>query len=678
MATTSNDLLLASIAWFRRGILVLVGTIAFSAIDVFAYPPLEFALKRTGTPIFYLDYNADSTPDRAVGYGAATDIGLVGDFDGDTITDLAVYRDGTWFIDYFNDSIADRVVVFGGPPTTDAPIVSDFNADGKADIGVYRNNGVWYLDFNLDGVPDRISLLGGAAGDVPVVADFNGDGSGDRAIYRQGQWYVDYDWNGTAEAVYILGGAPQDVPLAADFNNDGLADLVIFRDGVWYTDIDRNGTADQIRFYGAAGDRPLVGYFNIAGSVFVRAGATGAHDGSQRMPYSTIGGAMSSNPPSNTIIRIAGGSYPERVSISQKPNLTFQGAGPSATHINPSAGDVFSAFRCQGTTLRDIHFISQGPDGTTPGRGIINLGSSMTLEHISTSGGWDISLIAAQFQGSPATLNVDRSSFDSSRIGNGIQLDTGSSATVNRSSASDNGTEPANIPPLPAAPGGRGVVLFNNAAITVTNTNISRNYDGGILMTHTSSAVLRNNFVLQNGTAGAYYELQATGEITGNVFAMNGARGTRGPGGNNGVEIAGLAAPMTISGNTFSTNTLNGIFVEDGTVNILNNTFFYNYVGVTVANSRNRPVNILIRGNLFDLPDSPLYSEGVFMQSSTAATMIITIGGSAAADKNTFRNFGSFPAIHCFQSTISALCPAAGNVFINGTFPVQNCPSCSP
>ncbi len=678
MAAKKREVLSASLVFITRGLLVLVGSLAFSAIDVLAYPPLELALKRTGTPIFYLDYNGDSIPDRAVGYGAGTDIGLVGDFDGDTITDLAVYRNGTWYIDYFNASIADRVVVFGGSPPTDTPIVADFNGDGKADIGVYRSNGFWYLDFNLDGVPDHISLFGGLAGDIPVVADFNGDGSVDRAIYRQGRWYVDYDWNGTADAVYIFGGASQDIPLAADFNNDGLADLAIFRDGVWYIDLDRNGTADQIRFYGAAGDRPLVGYFNTAVSVFVRAGATGSQDGSQRMPYSTIGAAVASNPPSNTIIRIAAGSYPERISISQKPNLTFQGAGPTATHINPSTGDVFSAFQCQNNTLRDIHFISQGPDGTTPGRGIINLGSSMTLEHISTSGGWDNGLVGAQYLGSPATLNVDRSSFDTSRIGNGIQLDTGTSAMVNRSSASDNGTEPSNMPPPPAAPGGRGIVLFNNAAVTVTYTNVSRNYDGGILMTHTSNAVLRNNFVVQNGTAGAYYELQATGEITGNVFAYNGARGTRGPGGNNGVEIAGLAAPMTISGNTFSNNTLNGIFVEDGTVNILNNTFFYNYVGVTVANSRNRPVSIVIKGNLFDLPDSPLYSEGVFMQSSSAASMTIIIGGSAAADKNTFRNFGSFPAIHCFQSTINAMCTAAGNVFINSTFPVQNCPSCSP
>ena len=678
MNATTITITSKPLAFFYRTILVFITLVACSLIEARAYPPLEFALKVTNTPTFYLDYNGDSNPDRTVSYGASSFIGLVGDFDGDTITDLVAYDNGAWYIDYFNDTIADKQVVFGGPPTLDTPIVADFNADGKADIGVYRNNGFWYLDLNLDGTPDSISPYGGVSGDIPVVADFTGDGTVDRAIYRQGQWFVDSDWNGTVNAIYFFGGAANDIPIAADFNNDGVADLGVFRDGVWYIDFNHDLTPDLIRFYGGPGMRPLVGYFNTANSIFVRAGATGSANGTQKMPYPTIGAALTANPPAGTIIRIAAGNYPERVSISQKSNWTFHGAGPTATHINPALGDVFSAFRSQNITLRDIHFISQGPDGSTPGRGIINLGSSMTLEHISTAGGWDNGLVAAQFSGNLATLNVDRSSFDSSRIGNGIQLDTGTTATVSRSSASDNGTQPMNMPPPPAAPGGRGIVLFNNASITLTFSNVNRNHDGGILMTHTSHAVLRNNFVSQNGTAGAYYELQTTGEITGNVFANNGARGTRGPGGNNGVEIAGLAAPMTISGNTFSGNTLNGIFIEDGTVNVLNNTFFDNFVGVTVANSRNRPVNVTIKGNLFELPGNPLYSEGVFMQSSTAASMTITIGGAAAADKNTFRNYGSFPAIHCDMSNVNAQCIPGGNIFINSSFPVQNCVSCSP
>ncbi len=678
MNTTTTTISSKPLTFFYRAIPVFITLMVCSLIEARAYPPLELALKVTNTPTFHIDYNGDSNPDRTVNYGDTSFIGLVGDFDGDTITDLVVYDNGAWHIDYFNDTVPDKTAIWGGPPSLDTPVVADFNNDGKADIGVYRNNGLWYLDFNIDGSLDRLSSYGGESGDIPLVADFTGDGNVDRAIYRQGQWFVDSDWNGTTEAIYFFGGDPNDIPMAADFNDDGVADLVLYRNGIWYIDYNHDLNPDRVHFYGGSGMRPLAGYFNTANSIFVRAGAAGTGNGTQKMPYRTIGAALATNPPAGRIIRIAAGNYPERVSISQKSNWTFQGAGPTATHINPAAGDVFSAFRSQNITLRDIHFISQGADSSTPGRGIINLGTSMVLEHISTTGGWNHGLVAAQFSGSLATLNVDRSSFDRSRIGNGIQLDTGTTATVNRSSANDNGTQPASMPPLPAPPGGRGVVLFNNARLTLTNSNVNANFDGGILMTHTSNAVLRNNFVLQNGNAGAYYELQSTGEITGNLFAFNGARGTRGPGGNNGVEIAGLGAPMTISGNTFSSNTLNGIFIEDETVNVLNNTFFDNFVGITVANSRNMPVNVTIRGNLFDLPNNPPYSEGVFMQSSTAASMTITIGGAAAAEKNTFRNYGSFPAIHCDMSNVNAQCVAGGNIFINSTFPVQNCVSCSP
>src|SRR5204863_6318326 len=119
-------------------------------------------------------------------------------------------------------------------------------------------------------------------------------------------------------------------------------------------------------------------------------------------------------------------------------------------------------------------------------------------------------------------------------------------------------------------------------------------------------------------------------------------------------------------------------FIEDGTVNVTNNTFFNNYVGITIANSRNRPVNVTVKGNLFDLPNNPLYSEGLFMQSSTAASLAITIGGQTTSEKNTFRNFSSFPAIHCDMNNVNAMCISGGNIFVNSSFPVQNCPTCNP
>src|SRR5712692_1356545 len=182
MWRTSKGIVRTPFAVLNRSAFVFIALLLCSLVEARAYPPLEYAVKQNNSPTFYIDYNGDGIADRVINYGAPSFIGLVGDFDGDTITDLAVYDNGTWYIDYFNDGIADKQLIFGGPASLDTPIVGDFNGDGKTDIGVYRNDGTWYLDFNLDGIPDRVSSFGGLAGDIPVVGDFNGDGNIDRAI----------------------------------------------------------------------------------------------------------------------------------------------------------------------------------------------------------------------------------------------------------------------------------------------------------------------------------------------------------------------------------------------------------------------------------------------------------------------------------------------------------------
>ena len=655
--------------------LIFIVIAVLGVTDAIAYPSPEYGLRRPSNALFYLDYDGNLTLDRIVAFGATSDVALVGDFDGDTLSDFALYRGGVWYIDYFNDVVVDRSFTFGGPTTLDTPIVGDFNGDGKADIGVYRNNGVWYLDYNFDSVPDHISTFGGAAGDIPVVADFNGDGVCDRAIYRQGLWYVDFSFNGTLDAIYTWGGAANDIPYAADFNNDGVADLIVYRDGVWYIDFDHNGTADIVHFFGGAGDRPIVGFFNPASSVFVRAGAGGSHNGTAQNPYATINAALTANPPSGSIIRIAVGNYPERVIISNKASLTFQGAGQTVTHINPAAGDAFDCFLGTNIILRDLHIASQGPDGSTPGRGVANLGSSMTLERVSTVGGRATGVIGSQYLGTNASFTIDRSNLNQSQIGNGIELQGGITATITRSNVNGNGTDTASVP----VTGGRAIVLTSNSTATVSFSNVNLNYDSAILVSNTSSLNLNNNTINTNGRDGVFYELQASGTISGNNISFNGTRGTFGGGGYNGVE-ANLASgfSITISGNTMTGNTANGVYADGGITNVLNNTFRDNFVGVTVANTRNVATSATVKGNLLQLSPSQPYSEGVFLFSSTVASLSITIGGAAAGDKNTFRDYGSYPAIHCNVSTINASCPAGGNIFINSTFPVASCSSCSP
>ena len=61
---------------------------------------------------------------------------------------------------------------------------ADYDGDGDDDIAVFRN-GHWYVQ----GQPPYPQIWGQAA-DVPVPADYDGDGDTDIAVFRNGHWYV--------------------------------------------------------------------------------------------------------------------------------------------------------------------------------------------------------------------------------------------------------------------------------------------------------------------------------------------------------------------------------------------------------------------------------------------------------------------------------------------------------
>ena len=81
---------------------------------------------------------------------------------------------------------ATRVAAFG--QAGDMPVVGDFNGDGIDEIGIFRD-GKWIIDTNgnreLD-AQDKVFELGGA-GDQPVVGDWNDDGTDDPGVYQPGE-----------------------------------------------------------------------------------------------------------------------------------------------------------------------------------------------------------------------------------------------------------------------------------------------------------------------------------------------------------------------------------------------------------------------------------------------------------------------------------------------------------
>ncbi len=127
--------------------------------------------------------------------------------------------------------VIDHVFRFG--VSDDLPIAGDWNGDGIRSIGVFRN-GNWYLDVDGDGrLTQRDAIVSfGESGDVPVVGDFNGDGVDQIGIYREGVWVLDSDGNRELDAhdeVFRMGDADAK-PVVGDWDGDGIDEPAIYRD----------------------------------------------------------------------------------------------------------------------------------------------------------------------------------------------------------------------------------------------------------------------------------------------------------------------------------------------------------------------------------------------------------------------------------------------------------------
>ncbi|HEY0458629.1 MAG TPA: FG-GAP-like repeat-containing protein [Pyrinomonadaceae bacterium] len=169
------------------------------------------------------------------------------DFDGDSRTDISVYRGGTW---YLNRSTA-GVLGFQFGLNTDLIVPADYDGDGKTDIAVFRpSEGNWYC-FNSGSGSYSISHFG-ASGDIPVPGDYDGDGRADAAVFRGGVWYIQ---RSTAGFVSVQFGLAADKPVAADYDGDGKADIAVYRDGTWY--VQKSTGNYLITQFGISTDKPV-------------------------------------------------------------------------------------------------------------------------------------------------------------------------------------------------------------------------------------------------------------------------------------------------------------------------------------------------------------------------------------------------------------------------------------
>lgn len=220
---------------------------------------------RPGTGTWYIVENADFNHPLTRVWGESGDVPVLGDYDGDGITDYAIWRPSTgtwWILPSTNPGIAmTRTWGVSG----DIPVPGDYDGDGITDFAVWRpSTGTWWI-IPSSNPGSIITRTWGVSGDIPVPGDYDGDGKTDLAVWRPstGTWWIVPSSNPgtpTSQAWGVSG----DTPVPADYDGDGKTDLAIWRPstGVWWILPSTTPGVSTTQTWGVSGDIPVPGDYD--------------------------------------------------------------------------------------------------------------------------------------------------------------------------------------------------------------------------------------------------------------------------------------------------------------------------------------------------------------------------------------------------------------------------------
>ena len=252
------------------------------------------------------DDNVISETGNKLRFGVLGGTPLAGDFDGDGIDELAVFKAGYWMLDLNHNGRWDETDLLAKlGDADDRPVVGDWDGDGKDDIGIFGP--IWEHDPEAierdPGLPNpenspftkpknvppvdedaargarvmKLTSYGRQRADVvdhvfgvddgevtPVTGDWNGNGIRSIGKFVDGHWHLDVNGDGQFDYEDITAnfGQAGDVPVVGDFDGDGVEEIAVYRAGTWLIDTNGNrelDATDKTFDMGTAADKPVVG-----------------------------------------------------------------------------------------------------------------------------------------------------------------------------------------------------------------------------------------------------------------------------------------------------------------------------------------------------------------------------------------------------------------------------------
>jgi hypothetical protein len=181
--------------------------------------------RRATAPRYYLRQPAHRN--LRVPFGWRTDQPLSGDWDGDGRAEIGARRPGLMsFVLRHRDGTETRVRL---GRVSDVGVTGDWNGDRRTDLGVWNPSTRVFTLRGANGHTRDVPF--GSVGDRPVTGDWNGDGRTDLGVWSSGTATFTLRTQARSGAVTVRRvafGSPGSLPVAGDWDGDGVGDL-----GVW-------------------------------------------------------------------------------------------------------------------------------------------------------------------------------------------------------------------------------------------------------------------------------------------------------------------------------------------------------------------------------------------------------------------------------------------------------------